>query len=181
MRKWLAKYLSPAPVNFRGACLTSVDFSGRSLRRENFSGADLTMANLRGCDLERVSFNGANLFYTDLSHAVLDYADLSGARISGAKFLGASMLGTTFAGTNLGGELLDRAPGNIHGLRYRPSILVTLTPLNVWIGSECNSRDGWHRATRLGGSMRGHYTGEFYIENAAQILAAHDRYRSDNI
>lgn len=79
-------YISPQPVNFRGANLSGARLVGSMAHQADFS--DAIMA-------------GAQVSQADLRGAKLQNADLTGADLSGTQLEGASLANTILVGANL--------------------------------------------------------------------------------
>ena len=91
--------------------------------------ADLSVADLSVADLSVADLSGANLSRANLSGADLSRADLSGADLSGADLSVA----------DLSGEILDKTPIQISGLKYH----ILITKKQIKIGCEVHKAEEW--------------------------------------
>ena len=102
--------------------------------RADLSGADLTCANLSGADLYGANLSGANL-----SGANLNGADLYGANLTRANLNGADLTRANLSGANLEGEILDKNPIFLTGLRW--PVLVTAAYMRI--GCQRHTPEAW--------------------------------------
>ena len=113
----------------RGEGGARADLSGARLTGANLSGARLTGANLSGADLSGADLSGANLYGANLNGANLTRANLYGANLSGADLTSA----------DLEGEILDKNPIFLTGLRWP----VLITEAYMRIGCQRHTHEAW--------------------------------------
>jgi hypothetical protein len=105
-----------------------------NLANAYLAGAYLTGANLTGANLAN-----ANLANANLTGAYLTGANLTGANLTGANLAGAYLAGAYLAGAKWRGITIQRAPMQLHGLRWP----VTILDSHMQIGCELHSLHEW--------------------------------------
>jgi uncharacterized protein YjbI with pentapeptide repeats len=131
---------SLAGANLTDANLTDANLTDAYLTDANLTDAYLTGTNLTGAYLTDAYLTDANLTDAYLTDAYLTDANLTDANLTGANLTGVYLTGACLIGAKWSnGIVLQRAPLQLHGLRYR----VTILDQHMQIGCELHSLADW--------------------------------------
>ena len=113
--------------------------AGANLTDAYLAGANLADAYLAGANLAGANLTGANLAGANLADANLTGANLAGANLAGANLADANLAGANLADAKWSGLVINKAPIQLFGLKWR----VTILDAHMQIGCELHSLAEW--------------------------------------